>query len=191
MLAGLACVLMIVPSATYAHIHVGVGFGTHIGYGPYYGWYGPWWDDPWYDPWYYPYGPVWVGPPVVVEKHVVVREPPLPRPQPQPPQGPTLSEAQQQKRSDLLERLRIGDIDARIKAARDLAGFTNDAKTREALEKAVRSDREATVRKAAVEALAKQSGKQAVAALKQAYAEDANRDVSQAAYKALIMIEGY
>ncbi len=62
---------------------------------------------------------------------------------------------------------------------------------RKALEKAIRSDRDAAVRKAAVEALAKQSGKKAVPALKQVYAEDANRDVRQAAYKALILIEGY
>jgi hypothetical protein len=188
LLAGLVCAVIAVPSMTYAHVHVGIGFGTHIGCGPYYGWYDPWWDDPWYDPWYYPYGPVVVGPPVVVEKHVVVHEPPLPRPL---PQGPTLSKDQQQRRSELLERLRISDVDSRIKAAQDLIQFADDTKTREALERAVRSDHDAAVRKAAVEALAKQSGKKAVAALKRAYAEDANRDVSQAAYKALIMIEGY
>jgi HEAT repeat protein len=82
-------------------------------------------------------------------------------------------------------------VDNRIKAVQDLVRFSEDAKTREALERALRSDREATVRKTAVEALAKQSGKKAVPALRQAYAEDAERDVRQAAYKALIMIEGY
>ena len=51
--------------------------------------------------------------------------------------------------------------------------------------------REQAVRKAAVETLARQSGKKAVPALKHAYTDDASRQVSQAAYKALIMIEGY
>lgn len=194
-LAAFACVLMAVPSASYARVHVSVGFGTHIGCWPHYGWYNPW-CDPWYwhpygPAWVYDYDPVFIGPPVVVERHVVVHEPPLPRPRPAPPQSPALSEAQQQKRSELLERLRIGDVDGRVKAAQDLVGFAGDSKTREVLERAIRSDRDAAVRKAAVEALAKQSGKSAVPALKQAYAEDASRDVRQAAYKALILIEGY
>ncbi len=193
-LAAFVCVLIAVPSATYARVHVSVGFGTTIGCGPYYGWY-----DPWCGPWYWhPYGPAWVydydpvfiGPPVVVERHVV-HEPPLPRPRPAPPKAPTLSLDEQQKRSELTERLRIGDVDSRIKATQDLVGFADDAKTREALEKALRSDRDATVRKTAVEALARQSGKKAVPALKKAYEEDGNRDVRQAAYKALIMIDGY
>jgi len=190
-LTAFVCVLIAVPSATYARVHVSVGFGTHIGYGPYYGWYDPW-CDPWYGhpygpAWVYDYNPVFIGPPVVVERHVVVHEAPLPHPRP----APTLSQDDQHKRSELTERLRIGDVDNRAKAAQDLVRFTNDAKTREALEKALGSDRDAAVRKAAVEALAKQSGKSAVPALKKAYAEDGNRDVRQAAYKALIMIEGY
>jgi hypothetical protein len=190
-LAAFACVLISVPTATYARVHVSVGFGTHIGCWPHYGWYDPWWHDPWCDPWYWhPYAPVFVGPPVVVERHVV-HEPALARPRPALPEAPALSEGDQQKRSELLERLRIGDVDNRIKAVQDLVRFSEDAKTREALERALRSDREATVRKTAVEALAKQSGKKAVPALRQAYAEDAERDVRQAAYKALIMIEGY
>ena len=191
-LAAFVCVLMAAPSATHGRVHVGVGIG--IGYGPHYGWYDPWYCDPWCSPWHhhwYHYDPVFIGPPVVVERQIVVHEPPLPAPQPAPTLKPTLSEDQQQKRTDLLERLRIGDVNARAEAAQGLTRFAGDDKTREALEKAVRSDRDATVRKAAVEALAKQSGKKAVPALKQAYAEDTDRDVRQAAYKALIMIEGY
>jgi len=191
MLAGLVCVVIALSSTTYAHTHVRVGVGMHFGYAPYYGWYDPWWGGPWYDPWYYPYyGPVVVGPPVVIERPVV-HEPPLPRPRPEPPQAPTLAQDQQQKRSELLERLRIGDVDSRVKAARDLVQFTDDATTREALERTIRSDHDAAVRKAAVEALAKQSGKRAVETLRRVYKDDADRDVSQAAYKALIMIEGY
>lgn len=187
-LVALAYVLIAVPSVSDAHVRVGIGIG--FGCGPYYGSYDPWWYDPCYDPWYWhPYAPVFVGPPVVVQRHVVVHEAPLPRPAP--PQSPTLSQADQQKRTELVERLRIGDVDSRVKAAQDLVRFANDAKTREALEKTMREDRDAAVRKAAVESLAKQSGKNAVPALKKAYEEDGNRDVRQAAYKALIMIEGY
>ena len=195
-LAVFVCVLIASSSATYARVHVGVGIG--IGYGPHYGWWDPWYCDPWCDPWHHHlYGPVYhcdpvfIGPPLVVERNAVVHEPVRASPRPAPAQGPILSEAQQQKRSGMLERLRIGDVNARVEAARGLTGFAGDDKTREALEKAVRSDRDAAVRKAAVEALAKQSHKKAVPALKQAYAEDTDRDVRQAAYKALIMIEGY
>ena len=191
-LAAFVCVLIAAPSATYARVRVGVGIGVHLAYGPHYGW-----CDPWYDPWHhhlygptYDCDPIYIGLPVVVERHVVVHEPSLPR-QPAALPSPTLSEAQQQRRSEMLKRLRIGDVNARVEAARSLTGFVGDDKTREALEKAIRSDRDAAVRKAAVKALAKQGGKKAVPALKQAYADDADRDVRQAAYKALIMIEGY
>ena len=143
-LAGLACVLIAASGTTYAHVRMGVGFGAHIGCGPYYGWYDPWWDDPWHDPWWHPYGPVIVGPPIVVERPVVVHEPPLPRPRPKPP-GSTLSQDQQQQRSELIERLRIGDVDSRVKAAQELVRFTDDTQTREALERAIRSDRDAAV----------------------------------------------
>ena len=190
-LAAFACVLIAASGTAYAHTRVSIGIGAHFGCGPYYGWYDPYWGDPWYHPWYWhSYTPVVVGPPVVVERPMVVHEAPLPRPRPQPPVS-TLSPDQQQTRSELLERLRIGDVNGRVKATQDLVQFTDDTTTREALERTAHSDHEAAVRKAAVEALAKQSGKKAVAALRRAYKEDADRDVSQAAYKALIMIEGY
>lgn len=194
-LAAFMCVLIVVPGTTYARVHVGVGIGVNVG--PHYGWCDPWYCDPWYEPWHHHHwcgpsccycDPVFIGPPVVVERHVVVHEPRLPPP---PPAVPTLSQDQQQKRGEMLERLRIGDVNARVKAAQDLTGFSGDDRTREGLAKAIRSDRDAAVRKTAVEAIAKQSGKKAVPALKQAYAEDTDRGVRQAAYKALILIEGY
>jgi hypothetical protein len=199
----LAVVMITATSATYARVHVSVGIGTHIGgYGPHYGWHSDWYwhhgRGPVY-PWYWhPYEPAWVygcdpifiGPPVVVERHVVVEQPaPIP-PAPQPP-SPALSDAEQNKKQELLERLRIADDEERVKATEGLAGFTGDEKVREALEKALLSDRAADVRAAAAKALVNQSGSKAVPALKRAYQEDAERQVSQAADKALIMIQGY
>jgi HEAT repeat protein len=121
---------------------------------------------------------------VVVNQHV----PPAPTPQ---PASTLVTQAQQRKRSELLEQLRIGDNGNRLSATQQLAGYTGDEKVREALERALLSDRDAGVRAATASALGKQSGKKAVPALKQAYAQDAERQVQQAAYKALIMIEGY
>jgi hypothetical protein len=185
--AALACVVMIVPSVTQARVHVSIGFGIHGTCWPYHGW-----CEPWYDPWHYhayDYCPILIGPPVVIERHVVVREPAPPRPRPRPP-APSLSKDQQQ-RSELLKRLRIGDVSHRIDATVRLAVFVDDPKTREALERALRSDRDAAVRKAAVEALARQSGKNAMAALKEAGAEDASQDVRDAAQKAAAEIGGH
>jgi len=202
-LAAIICVVTLLGSASYAHVRVGIGFGTHIGgHWPGYGWHSDWyWSDgpagcwPWhshfYDPvWVYEYPPVVVGPPVVVERHVVVnqRVPPAPAPQPTSTQ---VTQAQQRKRSELLEQLRIGDNGNRLSATQELAGYVGDEKIREALERALLSDRDPGVRAAAATSLGKQSGKKAVPALKQARAQDADRQVQQAAYKALIMIEGY
>jgi hypothetical protein len=198
-----ALVTVALTGATYARVHVSVGIGTHFGgYGPHYGWYSDWyWHHgygpvyPWYwhpyaPAWVYDYDPVFVGPPVVVERHVIVENP---APIPPAPQAPVaaLSQAEQDKRQELIERLRIGDDESRVKTTEALAGFNGDAKVREALEKALSSDRQCSVRAAAAKALVKQSGEKAVPALKRAYQEDADRQVSQAAYKALIMIQGY
>jgi len=184
-------------------VRVGIGFGTHIGgHWPGCGWHSDWyWSDgpagcwPWhshfYDPvWVYDYPPIVVGPPVVVERHVVVNEHVAPRPAPE-TKSTVLSEAQQRKRSESLERLRIGDEGSRVSTTQELAGYTGDEKVRQALERALLSDRDPGVRAAAATALAQQSGKKAVPVLKQAREQDADRQVQQAAYKALIMIEGY
>jgi HEAT repeat protein len=126
----------------------------------------------------------------VVERHVIVEKS---SPVPSVPQAPstTLSDVEQNKRQELLEQLRIADVDGRVKATEELTAFHGDEKVRQALEKALLTDHEAAVRAAAAKALVTQSGSKAVPALKRAYAEDADRQVSQAAYKALIMIQGY
>jgi hypothetical protein len=179
---------MVVPSVTQARIHVRIGFGIHSACWPYCGW-----CDPWYDPWRYhayDYCPILIGPPVVIDRHVAVRGPVPPCPRPQPPTS-ALSKDQQQHRSEQSERLRIGDVSHRIDATVRLAVFVDDLKTREALERALRSDRDAAVRKAAIEALAKQSGRNALAALKQAATDDASQDVRDAAQKVVTEIDGH
>lgn len=179
------------PGVACAHVRFGIGFGTVIGpHYPVYGWYG--WPDPyWYDPWYGGW-PVVVAPPVVVrERRVVVEAAPPPAPKPPADTPQPLSQQQQQKRSELLKRLRIGDASNRVQAVQELAPFADDDKVREALQRALLSDREAQVRQAAAELFGRLQDKETLPALRQAYREDSSREVRQAAYKAIVMMEGY
>ena len=191
----LVCLALSMSGTAAAGVHIGIGFGTSFGHHRHFGhhWYGglavyPSWY--WYDPWYdYP---VIVEPPVVVrERRVIVREHKPPAPQASVQSTEQLSESQQQKRSELLEKLRIGDVSNRVQAVQGLGQFPNDEKVRKALERALLSDRDPQVRKAAAEQFGHLKDKGALPALKQAYAEDSDRDVRQAAYKAIIMMEGY
>jgi hypothetical protein len=202
----LVSLALLMPGTAGAGVSVGIGFGGPIGphyYGDHHwrsgwsvglGWYNPWygpWYGPGYGPWYGPgYGPVVVGPPVVPDRDAVVKE-----------QSPSASEpiAQsveplsvwRQERSELLEKLRIGDISNRLQAVKDLGPFAKDDQVRQALEDALLSDRDALVRKAVAELFGRVRDARTLPALKKAYATDSNRDVRQAAYKAIILIEGY
>jgi len=191
--------ILLASGVASAGVSVGIGFGTTIGphyhhhhmYGAYV--YGPVWPDyyyydPWYDPWYYP-GPVVVGPPVVVERpHVIVQE----RKPPAPPKEPDLvGDKLQQKKSELLKKLKIGDTNSRVQAAKDLEQYESDAKVRTALEQALLSDRDPQVRKTVAEMFGRLQDKKTLRVLKQANKDDAERDVRQAAYKAIILMEGY
>jgi HEAT repeat protein len=137
-----------------------------------------------------------VGPPVVVERpvvreRVIVREhrPPAP---PQKDETATLiSEQLGQKKSESLKKLKIGAPANRIQAALELEPFAGDSKVRTELEKALLSDRDAQVRKTIAELFGRVRDSKTLPALKQAYANDFDRDVRQAAYKAIIMMEGY
>jgi hypothetical protein len=195
-LVGLA---LLTPGAASAGVHIGIGFGTtigphfhhHHGFGAYV--YAPLWPhydcwDPWYDPWYYP-APVVVSPPVVVERPpVVVKEhrPSAPSKQPD-----LVGEKLEQKKSESLKRLRIGDPGNRLQAVKDLEPFARDTRVRTALEQALLSDRDPQVRKAVTEFFGRLQDKNTLRVLKQVNAGDADRAVRQAAYKAIILIEGY
>lgn len=193
----LAFLAAAISATASADVHVGIGFGTVVGpHYPhhYHGWYGGWYAWPdyyWYDPWWDPY-PVVVVPPVVVpERRVVIEEhkpaPPLPKVE----QVEPLTERQLQKRSELLKALKIGDAGNRAQAVQDLEPFACDQNVRTSLERALSKDRDPQVRKAVAELFSRVKDPKTVPALKQAYAEDEDRDVQQAAYKALVMIEGY
>jgi hypothetical protein len=195
----LACIAVLTPGVASAGVQVGIGFGTTIGphyHHHMYGYYPYWsvWPDyyyyePWYyDPWYYP-GPVVVEPPVVREP-VIIREHRPPAPPKEPTPDP-VAEKLQQKKSESLKKLKIGDPSNRIQAAKDLEQFEADAKVRTGLEQALLSDRDPQVRKAVAEMFGRLQDKKTLPVLKQAQANDLDRDVRQAAYKAIILIEGY
>jgi hypothetical protein len=191
---------LLTPGIVSAGVQVGIGFGATFGphfhhHHPWYGvsvyaplWPAPYWYDPWYDPWYYP-APVVVRPPVVVERpQVIVQEhkPPVP-----PKQPDLVGEKLEQKKSESLKQLRIGDPANRLQAVQDLEQSARDAKVRTALEQALLSDRDPQVRKAVAELFGRLQDKSTLKALKQANANDSDRAVRQAAYKAIIMMEGY
>jgi hypothetical protein len=208
----LVSLALLMPGTAGAGVSIGIGFGGSIGphyYGDHHwrsgwsaglGWYNPWygpWYGPGYGPWYGPGYGSWYGPgygpwygPVVVDRDAVIKG-----------QNPSASEpiaksveppsVWRQERSELLEKLRIGDVSNRLQAVKDLGPFANDDQTRKALEDALLSDRDALVRKAVAELFGRLQDTKTLPALKKAYATDSNRDVRQAAYKAIILIEGY
>jgi len=102
-----------------------------------------------------------------------------------------VSEKLQEKKSELLKKFKIGDPSSRVQAVKDLEPFIADSKVRTALEQALLSDRDAQVRKAIAELFGKVQDTKTLPVLKQAQANDADRAVRQAAYKAIIMMEGY
>jgi hypothetical protein len=194
----LAGIALLAPGAASAGVHVGIGFGATIGphyhhhpmYGAYV--YAPLWPDYYYyDPWYYP-GPVVASPPVVVQRPVVRPHVTVTEHKPAPPKEPDLvGDKVEQKKSESLKKLRIGDPASRLQAVKDLEQFARDAKVRTALEQALLSDRDPQVRKAVAEMFGRLQDKNALRALKQANADDSDRAVRQAAYKAIILMEGY
>jgi hypothetical protein len=192
-----ACLTLLAPSAASARVQVGIGFGATVGphyhhhmYGGFV--YGPVWPDYYYyDPWWYYPAPVVVSPPVIVERPpVIVREYRPPAPPKQPTPDPA-AEKLQQKKSESLKTLKIGDVSNRVQAVKDLEPFAAESTVRTALERALLSDREPRVRKTVAELFGRLQDKKTLSALKQAQANDSDRDVRQAAYKAVILMEGY
>ncbi len=192
----LVCLVVLMPGTASANVQIGIGFGTTFGHHHHHhGWYGGWyaWPHPyWYDPWWDPY-PVVVAPPVVVRERRVIIEEQKPAP-PRPPKvemAVPLSEKQQQKRSESLKALKIGNASNRVQAVQDLEPLARDVKVRTTLEQALSKDRDPQVRKAVAELFGRLKDGKTLPALKQVYAEDEDRDVRQAAYKAIVLMEGY
>ncbi|KPK44725.1 MAG: hypothetical protein AMJ65_02205 [Phycisphaerae bacterium SG8_4] len=202
---GLICLLLLLTDTATARVRISIGLGTSFGhhYGHYYGpryphhrWYG-WWTgchDPWWghSHWpghYYPSGSsFWIHQtfPIVINPRPRVKAPadnPAPKPQ--------ISQRTRQQLSELLKVLKIGDKASRLGAIRELAPFSFDAKVRAALEEVLLSDSEAELRKQVATSLGGTENSDVTAALKIAKAKDADRGVRQAAYRAIIMIEGY
>jgi len=199
-------IVAMMPSPVLARVHFSIGLGTAIGWGhPHDAWCGDWyWHRyrhvgwPWYGyphrPWCAPTVGVWVGhwpSAVVTEKHVVVENHVSDSPAPAVQNAGAQSEAERRLQGALLEVMRIGDTESRVQSARELGGYPCDVRVSSALERALLSDRDARVRQTAAESLAQFGDAGALPALKQAQARDPVRDVRQAAYKAIIMIEGY
>jgi len=205
-------IVAMMPGPALARVHFSIGLGTAIGWGhPHRAWCTDWyWHRyphagwPWYGyphrPWCSPTVGVWVGhwpsvvvetPAVVTERHVVVENPVSDCPAPAVQNTGAASEAARRKQGELLKILRIGDAEDRVRSAQELGGYLCDVRVSSALERALLSDRDAQVRQTAAESLAKLGDAKALPTLKQAQARDPVREVRQAAYKAIIMIEGY
>lgn len=199
-------IVAMMPGPAPARVHFSIGLGTAIGWGhPHHAWCTDWywhryrhvgwlWCDYPYRPWCSPTVGVWAGhwpSAVVTERHVVVENPVSDCPAPAVQNTGAASEATRCRQGELLKVLRIGDAEDRVRSARELAGYPCDARVSNALEQALLSDRDARVRQSAAESLAQFGDARTLPALKQAQARDPARDVRQAAYKAIIMIEGY
>jgi len=206
LLVVLICLVARLTSAASASLHLSVGVGAafggchrhHL------------WCDDWlcygyphpYRFWHaYPYRP-WCSAPVGVwldvcprvvatERYVTVERRAHACPPARDEDAGALTEAMRRKQDELLKVLRIGGREDRLRAARELAGHSCNARVRAALERALLSDRDAEVRRAVAESLAKSGNEKVVSALRRAYEQDADRSVRQAAYRAIIMIEGY
>jgi hypothetical protein len=200
---GLICLLVLLTGTVEARVYVGIGFGTSFGhhhrhyYGhhyPQHGWHS-WWagcHDPWYSHWpghCYPWGSsFWIHQsyPITINARPRIKAPadsPAPKPQ--------ICERTRQQLNELLRVLKIGDKESRLGAIRELAPFCFDLKVQAALEKVLLSDADAELRKQVAISLGKTENPDVTAALKIAKAKDPDRGVRQAAYRAIIMIEGY
>ncbi len=179
-------------------IGIGTTFGHHHGhyyhhYYPHHWWYddcyGPWWGHSYWPGhhgssfWFHHYSPIIIDPP----PRDKARQDPPHNPKPKPP----LSERMRKEQSELLRMLKIGDKENRIGAIGELAAFYYDSKARAAIEKAMLNDPDPEVRTEAATSLGRTSDRRAIDALKTAKAKDPDRNVRQAAYKSIIMIEGY
>ena len=97
----------------------------------------------------------------------------------------------ERKKSEQIKILKTGDKEKRIQAIQNLAPFSYDDGIRKTLEIVLLSDPDPDLRKAVAVAFGRTENRLVITALTQAKEKDPVRDVRQAAYKAIIMIDGY
>lgn len=199
---GLICLLALLTGTATARVRISIGLGSSFGhhYPHYYGhhyphhrWYGghysPWRSHSYWPGHRYSSGSsFWIHQsfPIVINRPLRVKAPAeSPRPKPQ------ISQRMREQQSELLRRLRIGDKENRLGAILELAPFSFDANIRAALEEVLLSDPDAELRKQVATSLGRTENPNVTAALKIAKAKDPDRGVRQAAYRSIIMIEGY
>ena len=175
-------------SRHYGH---GYGYRSHGWYGGYRGYHSPWWGYS-YWPSHHRYSSgssFWIYP-----SYTTIYSPPLRVKAPKATQHsstPILSESMRRHQSELLKVVKIGDKENRISAIHELTPYSFNSRVRAALEDVLLSDPEAEVRKQVATSLGKTSNPKVTRALKMAKAKDPDRGVRQAAYRSIIMIEGY
>lgn len=96
----------------------------------------------------------------------------------------------QNKKNELLKQLENPNKEHRIKAIRELAGFSFDDKVRYALEDVLLSESDWELRKEAAQALGNTNNIKILAALEKARIEDPSEDVRKAADEAIKKLEG-
>jgi len=95
------------------------------------------------------------------------------------------------KKSEQLKILKMGDKEKRLRAIHELAPFSFDDGIRRALEGVLRSDPDSEIRKEVALVFGRTENRVVLGALIEAKEKDPERDVRQAAYRSIIMIEGY
>jgi hypothetical protein len=125
---------------------------------------------------------------LVIPSFLFAQQTPAP---PQPPAPDPAAMKVEQKKNEALTTLKIGDTSNRVQAVQDLQPFVGEARIRTALEQTLLADRDSQVRKTVAEMFGRVQDKKTLPTLKQVNANDSDRDVRQAAYKAIILMEGY
>jgi len=195
-------------------VSVGIGFGGHghHGGGFRHGYYGSHWGHHrpfrssvfiggtlWPD-YYYPYYPYYPDyyvveppPPIVLRERppvVIERSAPVVQPQSMDRNTQETYRELRFKKSELLRMLEIGDNASRVKAIRELAGFTFDDKVRGALEEVLLLDGDPELRAEAAISLGELKNPETKPALEKARIQDSSQEVRQAADQAIKKIEG-
>ena len=128
---------------------------------------------------------------MIVERDVVVKKPVREYTTKFDEKTLQLNKQLQNKKSELMERLKLADKEGRKKAIAELAGFSFDKKVKKALGDILLSDPDPELRKEAAKSFAKVRNRDAIAVLEKMRVEDSDEGVRQEADKAIKDIRGY